>query len=227
MPAEMGGEDDMVDRARGNTDGSETVGRPSPLASRDLRAEHVLVLRVLKILEALRPRIARGEVPPPGDWDDIVTFLRVFVDRCHHGKEERALFPALMQAGGDETRGLIQELLVEHVEGRRLVAALADAVGTEPLLPGDPKGERTFDPPAADAAIAGYLSLIRPHIVHEEKRLFPSADRVLEVDTQVALQDEYDLIERETVGDGRHEGFERTVERLKQKYLPRRQTHRS
>jgi hemerythrin-like domain-containing protein len=217
-----GGEDDMADPARRDSDESGATGQPSPLASRDLRAEHILVLRVIKILEALRPRITRGDVPPAEDWDDIVTFLRVFVDRCHHGKEERVLFPALMQAADDSTRALIQELLVEHVEGRRLVAALATAAGTEPVLPGDPKGERTFDPAAAEAAIAAYVSLIRPHIVHEEKRLFPSADRILAPEIQVTLQEEYDLIERETVGDGRREAFERTVTRLQEKYLPHR-----
>jgi hemerythrin-like domain-containing protein len=189
-------------------------------ASRDLRQEHVHVLRMIKILETLRPRIAQGDVPPPEDWADIVAFLRVFVDRCHHGKEERVLFPALMQAADDDTRALVEELLVEHVEGRRLVATLALAARTEPVLPGDPQGERRFDPGLADEAIGGYVSLIRPHVVHEERLLFPIADRILAPELQETLQQEYDVIQQEVTGAGQHEEFEQTVQRLKERYLP-------
>jgi hemerythrin-like domain-containing protein len=173
---------------------------------------------MLKILESLRPRLARGEVLSGEDWTDIVAFLRVFVDRCHHGKEERVLFPAVMQVADAEARDLIEQLLVEHVDGRRLVAILAAAAGTEPVLPGEGQAESSFDAAAADEAIAGYISLIRPHIVHEEKQLFPVADRVLAPEIQQTMQGEYDLIEQEAIGAGRHEAFEQTVERLKERY---------
>jgi hemerythrin-like domain-containing protein len=196
--------------------------RVRPRASRDLRREHVHVLRMLKILEAVRARLAEGELPPAEAWSDIVTFLRVFVDRCHHGKEERVLFPVLMRAGDSATKELIEELLVEHVEGRQLVAALASAAGTEPTLSGEPEEARAFDAAAADAAIAGYVALIRPHVIAEEKRLFPAADTSLAGELQETMQGEYDRIESEVTGAGLHEAFEETVARLKQQYLPQR-----
>jgi hemerythrin-like domain-containing protein len=220
--------DDGERESRVEPDSAASVGAAEaeeqlrPRASVDLRREHVHVLRMLKIMEAIRPRMAGGDVPPPEDWADIVTFLRVFVDRCHHGKEERVLFPAVMQAGNEETRRLVEELLIEHVEGRRLVTALAAAAGTDPVLPGDPQEKRRFDPTAADEAMTGYITLIRPHIVHEEKRLFPTADSILAPELQESLQGEYDIIEREVTGAGMHEAFEETVNRLKAKYLPPR-----
>jgi hemerythrin-like domain-containing protein len=198
--------------------------RQPPRASRDLRREHVHVLRMLKILEAVQVRMAEGEAPPAEVWSDIVSFLRVFVDRCHHGKEERALFPAVMLIADGEAKVRVEELLVEHVEGRRLVAALAAAAGTEPVLPGDPRPERPFDLSGADAAISGYVSLIRPHVIHEEKAVFPLADATLAPEFQETLQGEYDRIEAEVTGLGLHEAFEETVSRLKDLYLPRPRT---
>lgn len=195
--------------------------REPPHASRDLRREHVHVLRMLKVLEAIRPRLAQGESLPADDWESIVNFLRVFVDRCHHGKEERVLFPAVVHVADDRTRTLVEELLVEHVEGRQFVAALAAAVGAGPTLPGDQERQRGFDQAAADAAIVGYVELIRTHVLSEEKQLFPFADATLAPEFQETLQGEYDHIQSELTGAGSHEAFEDTVTRLKERYLPR------
>jgi len=197
--------------------------RVPPRASQNLRDEHVHVLRMLKVLEWMRPLLAAGDYPPSEDWSDIVNFLRVFVDRCHHGKEERLLFSALRQVADDQTRTLIEELIVDHVEGRRLVAALAYAAGIEPALPGSPGRERELDPAAADQAIVDYVALIRPHVVAEEERLFPLADRSLAPEIQQTLEEEYRLIEQEVIGTGAHDTFEQTVERLRARYARRRQ----
>jgi hemerythrin-like domain-containing protein len=175
---------------------------------------------MLKILEAIRPNLATGKIPPAEDWIDIVRFLRVFIDRCHHGKEERVLFPAVVQAADEETLQLVEQLLIEHVEGRRLLTALATAAGTDPVLPGDPQGQRPFDAPLVDRAIAGYVGLMRPHVVQEERQLYPAADRILAPELQETLRGEYALIEQEVTGPGLHEDFQETVERLGQRYLP-------
>ena len=195
--------------------------RQPPRTSRELRREHVHVLRMLKVLEVIRTRLPQGETPSAEDWSSIVAFLRVFVDRCHHGKEERVLFPAVMQVAGDDTKRLVEELLVEHVEGRSLVAALAGAAGTAPVLPGEEEQRRTFDAAAAGAAIAAYVELIRPHVVHEETVLFPVADASLAPELQETLQEEYAHIEAEFTVAGSYDAFEQTVTRLKERYLPR------
>lgn len=204
-------------------DDDTTAVRQPARASRELRREHVHVLRMLKVLDVIRARLPDGETPSLEDWTSIVAFLRVFVDRCHHGKEERVLFPALMLTADDETKALVEELLVEHVEGRRMVAALAVAAGTERSLTGEEECHRGFDPEATGAAITAYVDMIRPHIVHEERRVFPAADASLAPELQETLQAEYERVEAEVTGAGplSHEAFEQTVARLKERYLPR------
>ena len=61
-------------------------------ATADLWEEHKAVLHMLTVLEGLVARMGRGETPYADDLQKVVEFSRVFVDRCHHGKEEQLLF---------------------------------------------------------------------------------------------------------------------------------------
>lgn len=44
-------------------------------------------------------KIVSGKNVPAEELKGIMEFLTVFVDKCHHGKEEDFLFPALEAAG--------------------------------------------------------------------------------------------------------------------------------
>jgi hemerythrin-like domain-containing protein len=68
-------------------------------ATSRLREEHQLILKVADAMQAL---LAEGGGPDGLDFDtigDCVTFIRLFADACHHGKEEDLLFPELEAAG--------------------------------------------------------------------------------------------------------------------------------
>jgi hemerythrin-like domain-containing protein len=176
-------------------------------ASSDLHNEHVAVSKMIKILEGMRAHLREANDPPAGDWADVLEFLRVFVDRCHHGKEEQWLFPALREVADVETRGLVERLLSDHKVGRTHVAALAEAV------------ERRVDCPRAVEAIEGYVAMLRPHIIAEETALFPEADRILAKEIQQALERGYERIERDVIGPGRHEAFHAMLHGLTERYV--------
>ncbi|MFZ2628825.1 MAG: hemerythrin domain-containing protein, partial [Rugosibacter sp.] len=57
----------------------------------------------------------------------IVHFMREFADKCHHGKEEQLLFPAMEKKGVPETGCPLGGLMGEHKKGRSLVTALEEA----------------------------------------------------------------------------------------------------
>lgn len=48
-------------------------------------------------------RIDREGIGSKNEIDRILEFLKVFVDRCHHAKEEDFLFPALVRRTGPRT----------------------------------------------------------------------------------------------------------------------------
>jgi hemerythrin-like domain-containing protein len=189
-------------------------------ATADLWEEHKAVLRMLTVLEGLVARIGKGETPSADDLQKVVEFLRVFVDRCHHGKEEQLLFPALRKVADADTQRLIDRLLDEHEEGRAHAATLAAVAGFAPAA-----GAAVRTAPAcrpgeeAEYAMNGYIALLRPHIAAEQMTLFPTADKILPAEVQQELERGYTLVEEQVVGPGRHEAFEALLHELKERYV--------
>jgi len=58
----------------------------------------------------------------------LIEFFKVFVDKCHHAKEEEVLFPALLEEKDPAAAELVQVLLTEHADGRKLVTKMAEAL---------------------------------------------------------------------------------------------------
>jgi len=167
-------------------------------ATNELMSEHRAIERVIGLLERASERMERGEQLPPAILAKAHGFLSEFVDKCHHAKEEGALFPAMAKNGVPTEGGPIGVMLMEHDEGRRYVAALGEA------LPGYAQGD-----PKAVAAVATnirrYAQLLRAHIQKEDNVLYPLSDRVLSAGDKHGLEDEFARIEREVTGPGEHE----------------------
>ncbi|MBX6342754.1 MAG: DUF2249 domain-containing protein, partial [Thermomicrobiaceae bacterium] len=135
-----------------------------------LKEEHDAVLVVLDQLERAAAAAARG-VPVPKDiFTDVEEFFTVFVDRCHHGKEEATVFQLLESA--PRHRRLVRRLADEHLEGRQLSRAFSEAVAA--YVPGD----RVAGQRIQETALA-YGALLREHIDEENERLFAVMEREL------------------------------------------------
>ena len=68
------------------------------------------------------------------------------------------------------------------------------------------------------AAARGYGALLTQHINKEDHILFPMADARLSSAQQVLLEAAFAEVERTVIGPGRHEEFERLLERLDRAY---------
>ena len=172
----------------------------------DLTHEHDAILSALRILERMTERAQRNQLAPD-DLAEFLGFLREFVDQCHHGKEEGLLFPAMAKAGLAEHGGFIDELHAEHVQGRALVQAMAQA------------GTPTINAAAFAAAARAYIEHLRAHIAKENEVLFPMAERLLDDPILAALQQGFAEHEEKVIGAGRHEQLHQLLHQLKAKYL--------
>jgi hemerythrin-like domain-containing protein len=182
----------------------------SPTA--ELKDEHLGVMTVLAVLAVMCGRLEGGEAAATGHLAQVLEFLRVFVDKCHHGKEEDYLFPALERGGMAHDSGPIAVMLAEHAHGRHLVNLLGQALdGLAQARPGA----------AADLLTAGreYIELLRAHIHKEESVLFPLADIRLGQAEQEAMAEDFQRLERERIGPGRHEAFHHMIHDLTRIYL--------
>lgn len=158
-----------------------------------LRDEHNGVLFVLDQLERAVSAAERGAPVPKDIFTDIQEFFAVFVDKCHHGKEEAELFPRLTSAPG---RALVERLEAQHVTGRQLAGTYASAV--QAYRPGVAQSGAHL------AAAAGeYAAFLRAHIGVETDELFRVAESIAEQDQE--LFDAFERVEEERIGPGTHE----------------------
>ena len=162
--------------------------RPSAVSI--LSGEHRVILQVIDCLERMGQQARRESRVPATYARQAIEVIRTFADRCHHGKEEAILFPALeQQIPGFGPTAVMRD---EHVIGRSYVASMASAI--------EAGNASAF----ADAA-AGYVDLLRAHIAKEDDILFRMAQAMLTPAQDAAILDAYRAVEHDDMGDGTHE----------------------
>jgi hemerythrin-like domain-containing protein len=174
-------------------------------AIQDLLNEHEAILAALRTLSRMSAAAAETLRVNTQDMGDFIGFLREFADKCHHGKEEGLLFPAMVQAGVPEKGGPIAVMLAEHVQGRQYIAGMADNLAAGDMM-------------QLVAAAQQYILLLRAHIQKENNILFPLAERVLTPVQLDALYVAFEEHEEKVIGAGRHEQLHSLLETLAAKY---------
>jgi hemerythrin-like domain-containing protein len=165
----------------------------------ELTHEHEVVLLVVAAMEREAARIRAGGQIDSDAVEKMVVFTREFTDGCHHNKEERVLFPLLIEKVPMAVNP-VNVMLAEHEQGRAHVRAIAEALPEAGI--GDPVAALTV----ADG-LEGYAGLLRAHIGKENRVLFPLAERSLGAEDKAALADEFERVEREETGEGVHEKY--------------------
>jgi hemerythrin-like domain-containing protein len=183
-------------------------------ATDELKKEHQGIELMLRVLRAVREKFESGEQIHDEHLGGILEFLSIFVDRCHHGKEEEFLFPAMEAAGLPRDGGPIGVLLGEHEQGRKLVARLKDAVKSY-------KSRNKAAPTSLQLIINEYVALLSQHILKEDTILFPLADAKLDSVKDIELFEAFEQLEQERIGPGKHEEFHALLHRLEHEYLDR------
>lgn len=181
-------------------------------STKELILEHEGISLMLKVLDAVVKKAGQGEKIPADDLNGIVEFLTIFVDKCHHGKEEEFLFPELEKLGIPRQNGPIGVMLSEHEEGRQLIADLKAAVAAYN------DGDNAAVAPMAKAA-GSYIFLLNAHINKENNVLFAMADNYLNAEKDDWLKEQFDILEEERIGPGKHEAFHAMIDRLEKAYL--------
>lgn len=180
-----------------------------------LKEEHAGIKTMLRILGEVCNRLEAGEEVDTEHLEDIVDFLKVFVDKCHHAKEEDLLFPAMEEAGIPREGGPIGVMLAEHEEGRACIGRMVEAIRDLHQWGGD--GAVRF---VANAR--RYTALLLNHIDKEDNVLYPVAEARLSPERLAKLADGFEEVEETRIGHGKHEEFHRMIDRLAATYLPGR-----
>lgn len=173
-----------------------------------LKAEHEGIKLMLMVLGKI---LAEPETINQEHFAKILEFLKIFVDKCHHGKEEGLLFPAMEKAGVPKEGGPIGMMLMEHERGRGYIKGMSDAFD-----------KFKKDHKALTAIVESgnnYIELLTQHIEKENNILFVMAESVLPKATQDELEEGFERLEVERIGLGKHEEFHGLLHQLKNTYL--------
>ena len=181
-----------------------------------LRRDHDVILKILAVMDTLRSMlvtIKSGDRSYDHDKDDgivaiikdTIDFVKNFTDRCHHGKEEGVLFPALNSAGMPKDGGPIAVMLMEHKQGREIIESMESALE-------DYERDGSLDYNHIIKSIEEYILLMYNHIMKENNILFNIADTIL-YDKSKDINDAYIRIEDEII-KGRDEYYKSLAESL-------------
>lgn len=164
-----------------------------------LEEEHHIIQLVVGVMAALAEGLDAGKGPDCSILRDLVEFMRMFADKCHHGKEESHLFPLLEAKGVPVTGCPLGILIHEHQSGRKLVMELAEAA--EACGKGAPEANERLR-----ASLQGLVNLYPNHIWNEDYLLFPMTNKILSDEEQRELLEKFEQVE-ESIGKGEHHRF--------------------
>jgi hemerythrin-like domain-containing protein len=162
---------------------------------------------VIATLEIGANRIQSGQEVRPGFFIDAADFIKGFADGCHHRKEEGVLFKAMHANGMPAGQGPIAVMLSEHEQGRKFTQGMRAAALR--LQSGDASARQSLV-----QNVLGYAVLLRQHIQKEDQVLFPMAGRIIPVDKQEQVVEDFEKVEHEETGAGVHEKYLALAEAL-------------
>lgn len=173
-----------------------------------LMIEHRLMDRMIALLKKEAERMERDENIHAEFLDAAIDFINVYIDRCHHGKEEDILLKELdRKMVADEHRRIIKEILDEHQQSRNAVAELEEVKAK--YLRGD-RGSLSM----IIRMIRFLVDLYPRHIEKEDGRFFlPCMEYFNQEEKDAMLAKEYEFdrklihqtyIERVTAAEARY-----------------------
>jgi len=163
-------------------------------------------------MEKISNDLGEGKNMNKDHYAKIIEFIKGFADKCHHGKEEDILFPAMVNHGIPKEGGPIAVMLNEHQLGRIHIKSLSSAF--EEFKCGNKLAINDII-----SSSMSYVWLLRNHIEKENNILFMMADKVLNEMEQLKIFEAFEILEAEKIGIGKHEEYHHLLKELRSIYL--------
>jgi hemerythrin-like domain-containing protein len=164
--------------------------------------EHRLIEKMLASMMRHIDQVEKSKKVNQLIIDMAVDFVRTYADRTHHGKEEEIFFRDLAKKNlTPELKKIMQELLDEHIWGRKTTASLVAA--KVKYLQGDKENL------AEIIDLARQLGNFYPkHIEKEDKHFFYPCQEYFDKEEQEKMLAEFWEFDRKMI----HEKYNKVVE---------------
>lgn len=155
-------------------------------ATQNLENDHIYILRLIDVMEKMVLNCATDTA----HMEMVVNLIKTYADGFHHAKEEKVLFPLLVEKGFSNEQGPVSVMLHDHVEGREFVKGISERIDVY-------KAGNISALPEIYQYMQGYVDLLRAHIGKENNVLFRMADKALSSDEQLELLNKFGSIEKQ------------------------------
>lgn len=178
-------------------------------ATESLEREHQVIQKAVAVMARIVDQLEMKQSVEDNLLADLVQFMKVFGDQCHHGKEETYLFPLLEKRGVPGTGCPLGALKGEHVKGRQLMGELVGAI--DAYVANKESGRSGLI-----QALQNLITLYPAHIWKEDYLLFPMATKVLSPEDDELLVRQFEIAESGLAPDA-HGTYESLAEGLMQR----------
>jgi hemerythrin-like domain-containing protein len=157
-----------------------------------LKKEHQAIMKVIYQIHEQIEALEENKPIKKDLLQNILSFMRQFVENTHHPKEEDCLFPALESSNAPLAECPLAPFKQDHEQSLTLLNTL------EKLLGAPENNEAQIKDKLIDT-LTQLKEIYTRHTLKEENFLFPLAEKYLSSNEQKSLSLAFDKIDRKTV----------------------------
>jgi len=173
-----------------------------------LMREHRLIERMFNLLNAELRQMSEKNKANVELLTVAADFFRTYADKTHHGKEEDILFRELAKKQlSQEHESIMNELVEEHVFGRKMVSTLVNAKTT--YTEGNPASLKDII-----TCVRELVNFYPAHIQKEDKHFFYPALEYFNKEEQDDMLEEFWEFDRKLIHE-RYQGIVKELETRK------------
>lgn len=164
-----------------------------------LREDHGRIMRLFAAWQKMLGELEHPNQSRQEAFAECINLVETFIDKCHHGKEDEILFPAMESSKRPEITSLIEDLRSEHKTGRSML----EAIKLEFKAFSQPNG-------SAEKLIQlceGYIDLFRKHIRRENAKLLPVLEKCISAGAHEQIAAHFEQYEQKTFGSKNNLGL--------------------
>jgi hemerythrin-like domain-containing protein len=159
----------------------------------DIKGEHCAITIILKAMKKLAFDMRNGKFIDSYRIVQIIDFLHTFTEHCHIEKEEKSLYPALLEYDIPWTKETINDLIGEQ----KLAHTYINEIDTlfKEYLSGDAKITDRLS-----LSMLKYVELEERHIKTVDNVLLPLCERVFDAEKLKSVSLDFKNIQDQNVG---------------------------
>lgn len=173
----------------------------------DIKAEHAAITIILDAMKKMALDIRSGKYIDSYRIVQIFDFLHTFSTNCHYEKEEKILYPALLDFDVPWTAETIHHLVSEHKIALQYMKEMDELF--EAYLSGNAQALGSLP-----SILLKYVDIERNHIKTVDTVLLPLCEKIFDKKNQTAIALKFKEIQDRSVGHDKHLEYFRLLSKL-------------